>query len=94
MKTPPFCTEVLFRQWHIRLFSIMAAAVLEGENPWNFVAKSIHDTSSGNKWAIIPKVARVPHQKYQSPFGVFGLSQWKINFLMFQDKQSLYQSLK
>jgi len=37
----------------------MAASVLEGENPWNFVAKSLHDPKT-NQWAIIPRVARVP----------------------------------
>jgi hypothetical protein len=46
------------RQWHIRLFSILAGCLLEGENPWNFVAKTVHDPKS-HKWAIIPSVARV-----------------------------------
>ena len=39
----------------------MAASVLEGENPWNFIAKSVHDPKV-SKWAIIPKVARVFRQ--------------------------------
>lgn len=46
------------RQWHVRLFAILAAVVLEGKNPFNFVAKSIHDPKA-DKFAILPGVARV-----------------------------------
>ena len=59
LKTTILTTSHMARQWHIRLFAILAAALLEGDNPWNFVAKSVHDPAA-EKWAIIPSVARVP----------------------------------
>lgn len=50
--------HICFRQWHTRLFAIMAANVLEGDNPWNFVARSLHDSKVADSWAIVPGVAR------------------------------------